>query len=148
MKVILLKDVRGVGQRGDIKEMTDGYALNHLIPNGLAEQATPEKVSSHAAAELKESEAKKAEEQILTANLKSLEGARIEIEARATDKGGLFKSLNAADIQKSIRVQKNINIPINLISLEKPIKEVGEHALLIKTPSAMARLTVVVKKTD
>ena len=48
MKVIFLKDVGGVGQRGSIKEVSDGYAMNFLIAQGLAVQATPEKVAAHA----------------------------------------------------------------------------------------------------
>jgi hypothetical protein len=47
MKVLFKKDVGGVGQRGTIKDVSDGYALNFLIPQGLAEQATPEKIATH-----------------------------------------------------------------------------------------------------
>jgi large subunit ribosomal protein L9 len=148
MKVILLKDVGGVGQRGNVKEIADGYALNFLIPNGLAEQATSEKVAAHAAAQKRESLAHEKEVQALVAKIESLEGARIEFSVRATEKGGLFKSLGVADIQRSIQVQKNIDIPVSTIVLEKPIKEVGEHALELKTPGALARLTIVVKKAD
>ena len=148
MKIILLKDVGGVGQRGNVKEVADGYALNHLIPRGLAEQATPQKVAAHAAMQEKESESRKKEEQALIAKAQGLEGARIELIARATDKGGLFKSLGVADIQKSILAQKNIDIPTSVIALEKPIKELGEHTVELKTPGSSARLTVVVKKED
>jgi large subunit ribosomal protein L9 len=45
MKVILLKDISGVGKRNTVKEMADGYALNYLIPKGLARQATPDQVA-------------------------------------------------------------------------------------------------------
>lgn len=147
MKIILLKDVGGVGRHGEVKDVSDGYALNHLIPNGFAEQATKEKIASHASAMKKETEAREKEQQALTANLQSLEGARIELSARATEKGGLFKSLGAADIQKAIREQERIDIPVATISLEKPLKELGEHEVELKTPDAKARLTVVVKKT-
>ncbi|HTR18997.1 MAG TPA: 50S ribosomal protein L9 [Candidatus Paceibacterota bacterium] len=148
MKVILLKDVGGVGQRGQVKDIADGYALNYLIPSGAAAQATPEKVAAHEAAQKKEGELKEAQQQELTEKVNSLEGGRIEISARATEKGGLFKSLGVADIQKSIQVQKNIDIPASAIGLEKPIKELGEHVVQLKTPGAQARLTVVVKESD
>lgn len=80
--------------------------------------------------------------------IKSLEGARIEIRTRATEKGGLFKALNSADIKKAIKEQKQIDLDADAIQLEKPIKEVGDHALEIKTPGASARLMVAVVKAD
>ena len=47
MKIIFLKDVKGVGQRDALKDVSDGYALNFLIPQGLAVQATPDKIAAH-----------------------------------------------------------------------------------------------------
>lgn len=146
MKIILLKDVSGVGQRGQVKDVTDGYGLNHLIPNGLAEQATPEKVKAHAAAEQKDQAAREREQQALTEKVQSLEGARIEVTARATEKGGLFKSFGAPDIHKAIKEQKHIELPHEAIELEKPIKEIGEHHVQIKTAGAKAGLVLVIKR--
>lgn len=148
MKIILLKDIGGLGRRGEVKDVADGYGLNKLIPNGLAEQATPEKIRAHAAGVQKESEAREREQQARTAQVQSLENGRVEISARATDKGGLFKSLGAADIQKAIREQKHIELPLEAIQLEKPVKEVGEHRFDIKTPGANAGLILSVKKAD
>ena len=148
MKVILLKDMKGVGRHGEVKEVADGYALNRLIPGGLAQQATPEKIKTHAAAVQKESEARAHEQQALVAKIQSLEGAHIEISARATEKGGLFKSLGVPDIQKAIREQKKTDLPDGTISLEKPIKQIGDHELSIKTAGATARLVVAIKKAD
>jgi large subunit ribosomal protein L9 len=148
MKIILLKDVGGVGRHGEVKEVADGFALNKLIPAGLAQQATPEKIKSHAAEMQKAHDAREHEQQALVAKVQSLEGARVEIGARATEKGGLFKSLGVADIQKAIREQRNVELPTDTIALEKPIKEIGDHELTIKTAGANARLVVAVKKVD
>lgn len=145
MKVIMLKDVGGVGRRGEVKDVSDGYGLNHLIAHGFAQQATPEKIKAHEEATKKESEARAKEEQALIAKVRSLEGARVEIGARATEKGGLFKSLGVLDIQKAIREQKNIEIPAECISLEKPIKEIGDHEIQLKTADVKSRLLVAVK---
>jgi large subunit ribosomal protein L9 len=147
MKVILLKDVGGVGQHGTVQEVSDGYALNYLIPRGLAEQATPKKIAEHGAAQKKEDAARQGQQQVLVSHVKSLENARIEIMARATEKGGLFKSLGVADIQKAIREQKHIELPLDDIALGKPIKELGEHLVELKTPGAQARLTLLVQKS-
>lgn len=148
MKVIFVKDVGGVGRRGEVKEVTDGYAMNHLIAHGLAQQATPDKVKAHEAAVQKENEAKAHEQQELTSKIQSLEGARVEISVRATDKGGLFKSLGVADILKAIKQQRSVDVPADVILLEKPIKETGEHQVELKTAGTTSRLLVIVKKSD
>src|SRR3989344_6415282 len=137
MKVILLKDVAKVGQHGTIKEVADGYALNFLIARGLAVQATPEKVAAHEAAQKREGVAREEMNKALTATIQSLEGARVEIKARATEKGGLFKSITAADIKKAM----GKDIPEDAIQLEKTIKEVGEYS--IKISAAGAESTIV-----
>lgn len=146
MKIILLKDVAKVGQRGSIKEIADGYALNYLIPNGLAEQATPDKVAAHAKARKQEDEAREREGAALVATIKSLEGARIEISARATDKGGLFKSITSADIVKAILSERRAIVPESSITLAKPIKEIGELPITIKAPEAEASITLSITR--
>ena len=76
MKVIFLKDVAKVGQHGTMKDVSDGYALNFLIPRGLAIQATPDKVAAHLAAQKREGEAHAAAEAELKKTIQGLEGAR------------------------------------------------------------------------
>ncbi len=142
MKVLFLKDVGGVGQRGTVKEVSDGYAMNYLIPNGLALQATSEKVAEVEASHKREGEEKARQEANLRANIKSLEGARLQLKARATEKGGLFKSITVADIAKLIAAEKKVSIPAECIALEKPIKEIGEHTLTIKTAGSSAGLVL------
>ena len=144
MKILMLKDVAKVGQRGSIKEVADGYALNYLIPNSLAVQATPEKVASHAAAQMKKEAAREMEQRKIAANIKTLENARIEIQARATEKGGLFKSITAADLIKAILDQRRIKLNETLVILEKPIKELGEYSIPIRASGLEARIALVV----
>jgi large subunit ribosomal protein L9 len=138
MKVLFLKDVGGVGQAGSIKEVADGYALNFLIARGLAVQATPEKVAAHQKKMKREGEAHAVAREQLKKLVQSLEGARVEMKVRATEKGGLFKSVTAADILKTLGKP----LPLEAIQLAKPLKEVGEHH--IKIASAGAEATVVV----
>lgn len=144
MKILLLKDVAKVGQKGSIKEVSDGYGLNYLIPNSMAVQATPDKVAAHAAAEKKEGEAREMEHRALAAMIKSVEGARIEIQARATEKGGLFKSITAADIAKAILEQRRVKLPEGAITLEKPIKETGEHSITIRASDVEAHVVLAI----
>ncbi len=144
MKVIFLKDVAKVGQHGTMKEVADGYALNFLIPRKLAVQATPDKVAAHLATQKREGEAKEQQNKIITEAVHSLKGARVEIRAKATEKGGLFKSITAADILKAIQEQKGAKIPLEAIALEKPYKETGEHKLKIAFGEAKGELTLVI----
>ncbi len=140
MRVILLKDVAKVGQRGTMKEVADGYALNFLIARGLAVQATPEKVAAHEANIKREGEAQARANAALISAIQSIEGLRVETKVRATEKGGLFKSITTADIAKLLKV----NIPEAAIQLEKPIKQVGEHPIKISAGGGKATITLVV----
>ncbi len=144
MKVILIKDVAKVGQHGTVKEVADGYALNFLIARGLAIQATPDKVATYEAAQKKEREAREKEQVALLSTVRSLEGSRIEIVARATEKGGLFKSITAADVARAITEQKGVRIAEDIVALAKPIKEVGEHAITLIAGKAKANITFAV----
>lgn len=144
MKIILLKDVAKVGQRGTIKEVADGYALNFLIARGLAIQATPEKVAALEAAQKREGETREKVHAALVKDVQSLEGARIEITARATEKGGLFKSITTTDVARAIQDQKGIKIPEELIDLPKPIKQIGETKIVFAVTDAKATMTFAV----
>ncbi|MSU73740.1 50S ribosomal protein L9 [Candidatus Kaiserbacteria bacterium] len=144
MKVIFLKDVAKVGQHGTMKDVADGYALNFLIPRGLAIQATPDKVTAHLAAQKREGEAKELQNKAISEAVHSLKGIRIEISAKATEKGGLFKSITAADIVKAIQEQKKVNIPPETITLAKPIKETGEHTIKVAFGEVKVEMTLVI----
>ncbi len=144
MKVILLRDVGGVGQRGAVIDVKDGYALNFLIPQALAEQATPQKLASHSAQQRANKEASAKQEAMLRATVHGLNGATLHFKVRATEKGGLFKSLTAVDIAKAIRAERGIEITEGAIVLAQPIKQVGEHEIVVRAVGAESRLTAKV----
>lgn len=144
MKVILLKDVAKVGQHGTVKEVSDGYALNFLIAKGLAVQATPDKIAAYELNQKKEKELREREEATLMTQVRSLENARIEMSVRATEKGGLFKSITVADISRAIAEQKGVKIPTDIIALAKPLKETGEHPVSILAGTSKAQLTIAI----
>ena len=145
MKIIFLKDVGGSGRAGEVKEIADGYAFNFLIPRGLAEQATPEKIAAHAKRSAELAAARKEEEAKLAKLVQALEGARVELKVRATEKGGLFKSIGKKEIASAIKEQKNSAVPEDMIQLESPIKTVGEHPVTISAGNAKAQLTLSIK---
>jgi len=147
MKIILLKDVAKVGQRGSVKEISDGYALNYLIPRGLAEQATPVKIAAHEAAQKKEDEARAHESETLKQVVQSLEGARITLSVRATEKGGLFKAISAVDVLREMQKERGVVIPAGILDI-KSMKSVGEYPIKIKASGAEAHITVVIVASE
>src|SRR3989344_1841064 len=115
MKVILLQDVSGVGQKGSVKDVSDGYALNFLFPKRLAEQATKEKLIAYETERERETEKRAREMEALAGTVQSLEVARIEIVARATEKGGLFKAIGPEDIARALQIQKEKAVPVEVV---------------------------------
>ena len=87
MKVILLQDVKKIGLKHTVKDVADGYAHNFLIPRGLAENATKDKLEKLEALKLKIDVERKVQSDLLAKNLKALKIAKIEISAEAHDKG-------------------------------------------------------------
>lgn len=144
MKVIFLKDVRGVGQPGQVKDVAEGYARNFLLPRKLAEVATAEKIAQVAAtAAAREAERQKEDEQLIN-KINTLRGKVVSIAARATEKGGLFKSITSADVAKAIRAQHSLEIPEDSINIAEPIKTVEEHIVVLQAKGTKAELGVVV----
>ena len=129
MKVILLSDVIGSGKKYEIKNVSDGYAMNFLIPNKLAERATQERIKKLEELKQEQSEKVRIQEDLLEKNLASLKRVRLEIVEKTSEKGGLFKSITPGIIVKELKSQVHIDIPVGTIILEKPIKEIGKYTI-------------------
>lgn len=144
MKVILLKDIRGVGQHGEVKDVSDGYASNALFPKHLAEAATPQRIAQiESQKSAHEAELKKVEEQ-LNNKVDSLRGKKVVISSRATEKGGLFKAATVKDIAKAILAEHSLEIPEASIELSQPIKTTGEHTVKLHSKTKNSDLVVSV----
>ncbi len=144
MKVIMLKDVRGVGQHGTVQNVADGYAINKLFPQKLAEPATEAAIKRIEQEQAQRAAAQAKEEEQLDNKVKSLHGKRVSIEARATEKGGLFKQIAAVDIAKAVRLEHALEIPESAIHLPEHLKVVGEHAVSLRSKHQKAELTVAI----
>jgi large subunit ribosomal protein L9 len=144
MKVVLLKDVRGLGMHGEIKNVADGYAANALFPKKLAEPATDEKIKQIEAkkAEALAAAAKEAEQ--LDNKVSALRGKKVTLQSRATEKGGLFKAVHEKDVVKAVLGEHALNIPEDAVSFPEPIKTVGEHVVLVSSKTVKAELGVVI----
>jgi large subunit ribosomal protein L9 len=145
MKVLFKKDVGGVGQRGTIKDVSDGYALNFLIPQGLAEQATPEKVAAHQKNQkivAAETAQRDKENEALAARLN---GAKFAVHVRTNEHGHLYKQLGQDVIIAEIQKVFGATVPPSAVMINGSIREAGEHNLTIKFGKSESKLTVIVK---
>lgn len=144
MKVVLLKDVRGVGQRHEVKNVADGYATNFLFKNKLAEPATEEKIKQIEAQKEANAEAQRKEDEVLDKKVLSLKGKTITLSAKATEKGGLFKAITEKDIARAILGEYSLQMPEDSIVLGNPIKMTGEHTVKLTGKNASVEMTLVI----
>jgi len=146
MKIILNQDVSKVGKKYEVKNVADGHALNFLIPRGLAMAATAGALKKLEIAKTMVAVEKKVQEDLLLKNLKSLDGAKIEISEKANDKGHLFAGLHKEQIIPEIKKQTGLDVLPEFLILDKPIKEIGEQIIEVKVQNKTAKFTLIVKK--
>ena len=146
MQVILKQDVDKLGKRGDLIKVSDGYARNYLIPRGLAEEATPEKIKKlEEFKKIEEKRAKKLEEEARE-KAKMLQGKQVIVRVSAGEKGKLFGSVTNAHISEAIQEQLGVEVDKKLVKLENPIKELGAYPVKIKLhPNVEVDMTVKVE---
>ncbi len=143
MRVLLRDDVNGIGRRGDIVDVSDGYARNFLIPGGLGLAATDgiqaQAASMRRARDLREANDRQAAE----AKAKVLAGATLRIVARAGATGRLFGSVGIAEIADAAREQKGVEVDRHAFSLEEPIKATGTYEVPVKLFADIATAVMV-----
>lgn len=144
MKVILLKDVKNVGKKYETKEVSDGHALNFLIPNKLAETATESSLKRVQNIKAREEGEKRVNEDLLMKNVKDVNDITLEIKETANDKGHLFKGVHQKEIADELKKQGHLDLLPEYIMLEKPIKEVGEHIIEVKVQDKTAKFKLVI----
>lgn len=145
MKVVLLTDVRKIGQKGEVKEVNDGHAQNFLIPQGLAKPATD--ASAKAVAAKKAAKLESAEKKIeaLAETLRKINKKSITISAKANEKGHLFQQIHESQVVEALAAQLGENVDASFIKIENPIKEIGSHEIVLDGAGEKARLEVVVE---
>lgn len=130
MKIVLLEDIKNIGAKGDIEEVSDGYARNFLLPKKLAAPATESAMKLALAAKSKQIEAEKSEQEKIKELAKIIAGKKIVIKAKEK-KGKLFGSITAKNIAQELKKEK-LEIPEKSIILESPLKETGEYEIKIR----------------
>ncbi len=127
MKVILLADVRSLGKKNDVKEVSDGYARNFLFVNDLAEPATPGALKKLEIMQKKLHEDETELIKHLEVLARKINETSIEFPVKTDAHGSVFGSVTKEMILKALREQKLITTERIFITLDHPLKEVGEH---------------------
>ncbi|WP_334142678.1 50S ribosomal protein L9 [Rhabdothermincola sp.] len=135
MKLLLRTDVRGVGKKGDLVDVADGYARNFLVPKGFAIKATPgveaQAASMRRSRDVKDAADRSAAEEVA----KVLVPAVITVAAKAGSEGRLFGSVTTADVVEAVAAQTGIRLDRKLLHLDEPIKTLGSHSVQAKLHS-------------
>lgn len=132
MKVILQQDVKGQGKRGQLVNVSDGYARNFLLPKKLAVPANADnmnKMIMQDKAKKAQMEAEKAEAQATAEKLKEL---MVKIPAKAGAGGRLFGAVTSKEISEALQAQFGLNIAKSKIVQDEPIKSFGTYELKVK----------------
>ena len=132
MKVIFSTDVRGQGKKGEMKEVSDGYARNYLIPRGLAAEATADNINAMKLKEKAKAAQIAREKALAEENAKKLEGVQVLIRARAGSSGKLFGAVTSQEICDALKEQFDIDIEKNKIVQADPIKTFGSYTVKAK----------------
>lgn len=147
MKVILLKDVKGLGKAGDLVNAKDGYARNFLLPKGNAVEATPANLKKWKEDKAKEETKKEKEHEDALDLKKKIEEITVVIEGKAGEGGRLFGSITSKDIADGLKSQHNIDIDRRKIELKDNIKVLGANQVDVRVYAELvAKLNIMVKE--
>ncbi|RLC37053.1 50S ribosomal protein L9 [candidate division Kazan bacterium] len=149
MKIIFVTDVPGIARKGEVKNVADGYARNFLLPKGLAEFATPERLKEledRKAKETAELDAKKSEFQQIAGQL---DKTSVVFKKKASKTGKLFAAITPAHIAKELSDIFKTEVKPEMIRIENQIKEIGEHLIdVVFHPEVQGKVKIQVEKDE
>jgi len=144
MKVIFLQDVKGQGKKGEVKDVSEGYARNFLIPRGLAKEASQGNLKTLEVQKLSEERRKQKEREEAEALGKRLDAMTVVIRAKAGEGGRLFGAITSKQVAEAL-AKEGIEIDKRKIELEEPIRTLGVTKVPVKLhPQVRATLSVQV----
>jgi len=132
VKVLLVKDVKGLGKAGEVKDVADGHGRNYLLPRGLAVQATPEALKR--VSQLKKA-AEKREERVAEETRRlseTIESTELVLKAKVGEQHRLYGSITSADIAEALAEKIGREIDKRKVILEEPIKHTGTYEVPIR----------------
>ncbi|HYM62758.1 MAG TPA: 50S ribosomal protein L9 [Thermoanaerobaculia bacterium] len=131
MKVILIDEIRGLGGRGDVVTVKEGYARNFLLPKNLAREATPGNLKSIEHERKKWALLANQEQEVARKAAESVQGTKVVVRKRVGEHGHLFGSVTANEIADAL-VAKGVEIDKRRIELGHPIKTIGVHDIDVR----------------
>lgn len=146
MKVILLQDVKSVGKKGELVNVSDGYARNFIFKKKLGVEATPKNLNDLKLQ--KQNEAKVAAENLADAQAfaKEIENKSIEVSIKAGQDGKVFGSVSTKEIALTAKEQLGYDLDKKKMQQKEPIKNIGTYMVPIRLhPKVTAELKVIVK---
>lgn len=141
MRVILLKDVSGVGQRDAIRDVADGHALNFLIPRGLAVQATLSALAAREKSLAEERNRETAETAAWTSLAGKINGSTVNIQARANKQGRLYRHIGGDAVAEALGAEYKTPLPRNSVVM-KELASIGTGKALIRLGAHEAEFTI------
>src|SRR3989339_485452 len=145
VKVILLKNVKGYGQIGDIKNAADGYAKNYWLPNKIAKPVTPGALREIEILKKKANVMLEVEKKNAQAVAEQLKTITLEIKRKANEGGTLFDGIDRIDIVEALKASNRIELNEDMIEMDEKIKKIGEHEIKINLmPDIVSTLKVLV----
>jgi len=147
MKVILLQDVKGQGKKGQLIDVSDGYARNFLLPKKLAQEATADNINTMKMNDKALQEKRQKEREEAIALSKVLKEMTLIVTAKGGGAGRLFGSVTNAEIADALEKNHKIKLDKRKIVLDDPIKNVGTYTVRCKLGyEVTAELTVEIKE--
>jgi large subunit ribosomal protein L9 len=131
MKVILLKNITKIGQKGDVKDLKEGYVRNSLLPRGMAKIATDGELRSLIQKNQKENQYLNAELAKVAAIFKKLDQQIIELIEKKNEKGHLFARVGKDEIIRAVQKSMGVQLDTSWFDIQ-PIKEVGDFPVSLK----------------
>ena len=143
MKLILTSDVKGLGGKGEVVEVADGYGRNYLLPKRLAMRATAGALRDAEGIRTAHEEARKKVLEEAEATAKTLVGTRVVLAAQAGDEGKLFGSVTAGDVIDGVLKFTGVQLDRSTVQMAAPIKSIGLHEVMVKLhPEVQFALTL------
>lgn len=148
MKVIFLSDVSGTAKKGEIKDVSDGFARNYLLKNNLAKPATVVALGELKAQAAKKEKTQKAEQQVFEKLARRLQGQKLTIQDKAAANGKLYAAVGAVKLAERLQVELGIEIDPKYIATPEPIKQLGKYQFVVRLPhTTEVKITVTVSET-
>ncbi len=145
MKVLLIKDVPKIGKRHDVKEVNDGYAVNFLFPQKLAEPATSKRIAEVARMKQNVEIQREIKDDLLLKNLKALQDVVITLKKKTNESGHLFSGIQKSELVEELHKRK-VDLTEDVIVLGKPVKELGEFEIPVELKGKKSFFKLIVAK--